>query len=380
MTLRIPVASPELGQPEWEALREVVESGWVTQGPRVAAFEEAVATFCGATHAVAVSSCTAALHLALKVHGIGEGDEVVLPSLSFIATANAVIHTGATPVFADVDKDTLNLDPDDVLTRLTPHTKAILLVHQLGLPADLQAFTSLAQDHSLELIEDAACAIGSRYRDTPVGGYGNTTCFSFHPRKVITTGDGGMVLTESQDFAHRLRLLRQHGMSVPDTVRHTSPRVVHETYPEVGYNYRLTDVQAAMGLAQLDRLPNLLSERKALAARYDALLADHPAIHTPVVPNDIEWNVQSYSVRLDATIGARDAVMQRLLDQGIATRPGVMTAHRQPAYNFLPPVSLPTSEDLSDTSLILPLHLKMSGEDVAAVVEALVAAVDEATG
>lgn len=380
MTLRIPVASPELGQPEWEALREVVESGWVTQGPRVAAFEEAVAAFCGATHAVAVSSCTAALHLALVGHGIGEGDEVVLPSLSFIATANAVMHTGATPVFAEVDRETLNLDLDDVVTRLTPRTKAILLVHQLGLPADLQAFTSLAHDHGLALIEDAACAIGSRYRGTPVGGYGNTTCFSFHPRKVITTGDGGMVLTESQDFADRLRLLRQHGMAVPDTLRHTSPRVIRETYPEVGYNYRLTDVQAAMGVTQLDRLPHLLSERKVLAARYDALLADHPAIHTPVVPNDVEWNVQSYSVRLEATMGARDAVMQRLLDQGIATRPGIMTAHREPAYDFLPPISLPASENLSDTCLILPLHLKMSREDVADVVEALVAAVDEVTG
>lgn len=378
MMVRIPVASPELGEPEWEALREVVESGWVTQGPRVADFEDAMRTFCGAAYAVAVSSCTAALHLALICHGVGEGDEVIVPSLSFIATANAVVHSGATPVFADVDPKTQNLSIDDVADRLTPHTKAILLVHQLGLPADTEAFTQLATDHDLSLIEDAACAIGSRYQGIPIGGHGNTTCFSFHPRKVITTGDGGMLVTDSNAIANRARSLRQHAMDVPDTVRHQSPDVLLETYPEIGYNYRLTDLQAAMGIVQLQRLPDILSQRRALAARYDALLAPHPLIHTPFVPSQIEWNVQSYSVALHG-LGrdARDTVMQRLLDQGIATRPGVMTAHREPAYRSSASLSLPASEQLSDNSLILPLHLKMSDRDLREVANALGQTVDE---
>lgn len=380
MTVRIPVARPDMGEPEWQAVREVIESGWVTQGPRVQAFEEAMADSCGAEHAVAVSSCTTALHLALLVAGVGPGDEVVVPSMSFIATANAVAHTGATPIFAEVHPDTFNLDLDDVRRRLARRTKAIVLVHQLGLPADIEGCAALADEHGLAVVEDAACAIGSSYRGAPIGSHGALVCFSFHPRKLVTTGDGGMVLTSSAEHADRLRLLRQHGMSINDRVRSGSAEVIRESYVEVAYNYRLTDVQAAIGIEQLRRLPGLVARRQEIAKQYDAALAGHAAVRTPAMPAEVSWNVQSYAVRLDGWgADTRDAVMQELLDRGIASRPGVMTAHREPAYADASgdaPVSLPVSEAASDCSLVLPLFGAMTDDDVAEVADELLGAVE----
>jgi perosamine synthetase len=379
VTVRIPVARPEMGEPEWQAVREVIESGWVTQGPRVQAFEEAMAQSCGAQHAVAVSSCTTALHLALLVAGVVPGDEVVVPSMSFIATANAVAHTGAVPVFAEVYPDTFNLDLDDVRRRIGERTKAIVLVHQLGLPGDIDGCASLAEQHGLTVVEDAACAIGSSYRGSPIGSHGSLVCFSFHPRKLVTTGDGGMVLSSSPAHADRLRLLRQHGMSVNDRVRSTSATVIRESYLEVGYNYRLTDVQAAIGIEQLRRLPGLVARRQQIAGRYDEALAGHPVIRTPTVPDHVSWNVQSYAVRLEGwQADGRDAVMQELLDRGIASRPGVMTAHREPAYataSGTRAVRLPVSEAASDCSLVLPLYGTMADDDVAEVADELRGAV-----
>jgi dTDP-4-amino-4,6-dideoxygalactose transaminase len=377
ITLRYPVALPELGEPEWQAVRRVIDSGWVTQGPVVEAFEQAVADYCGAAHAVAVSSCTAALHLALVCAGIGPGDEVVVPSMSFIATANAVVHAGATPVFAEVDPVTFNLDPADVRRRLGPATRAVILVHQLGLPADRDAFVALAEERSLALVEDAACALGSSYRGAPIGAAGEFVCFSFHPRKVITTGEGGMVLTTSSEHADRLRRLRHQGMSVSDLERHHTDRFVRECYPEVGYNARLTDLQAAVGVEQVKRLPTIIARRQLLAAAYDQQLGGHPVIATPFVPPDVEWNVQSYAVRLrDFTAERRDEVIQALLEEGIATRPGVMTAHQEPAYAVDGAVAtLPISEAASEGSLVLPLHNGMSPDDCGVVAEALTRAV-----
>ena len=376
MSVRVPIARPEMGEPEWQAVREVIESGWVTQGPRVEAFEQAMAAYCGADHAVAVSSCTTALHLSLLVAGVGAGDEVIVPSMSFIATANAVRHAGAVPIFAEVEPDTFNLDLVDVERRITDRTRAIVLVHQLGLPADIDAFRALAEAHGLPVVEDAACAIGSSYRGAPIGSHGDLVCFSFHPRKLVTTGDGGMVLTSSGEHAERLRLLRQHGMSVNDRVRSASTSVIRESYVEVAFNYRLTDIQAAMGVEQLRRLPGMVERRQELAARYDAALAGHPVIRTPVVPDDVTWNVQSYAVRLEGwSAQARDAVMQQMLDAGMATRPGVMTAHREPAYAELG-VSLPVSEQASDSSLVLPLFTTLDADDQDATIEALRDAVE----
>lgn len=374
MPVRIPIARPDLGEAEWMAVRKVIESGWVTQGPRVAEFEEAIAEMCGASYAVAVSSCTTALHLALLCAGVGRGDEVIAPSMSFIATANAIVHAGASPVFAEVDPESFNLDIDDVRRHIGARTRAIILVHQLGLPADIDAFQQLARERGLQLIEDAACAIGSRYRDRLIGSHSELVCFSFHPRKLLTTGDGGMITTSSEQHAARLRLLRQHGMSIPDTVRNASSKILRESYVEVGYNYRMTDLQAAVGLAQVERLPAILKRRRELADRYDEAFRGHETILPVVVPTGSAWNVQSYPVRLRGfDAGSRDRLMQDLLDRGIATRPGVMTAHREPAYRHLG-VSLPRSEAASDGSVILPLYSDLTTVDQDTVVEALTAA------
>ncbi|MGK2957158.1 MAG: DegT/DnrJ/EryC1/StrS family aminotransferase [Acidimicrobiales bacterium] len=378
MTPRFSIARPELGEAEWQAVRAVIESGWVTQGPKVVEFERAVADFCGAEHAVAVSSCTAALHLSLVCAGVGPGDEVIVPSMSFIATANAVVHAGATPVFAEVDSDTYNLDLADTEARITPKTRAIMAAHQLGLPVDIDGFNALCSKHQLSFIEDAACAIGSSYRGAPIGSHSDFVCFSFHPRKLVTTGDGGMILTSSSEHAQRLRRLRHHGMTVSDLDRHEATDIVRETYDEVGYNYRLTDVQAAIGIEQLRRLPGIVARRRQLATSYDQALEQHKVIRVPVVPPEVKWNVQTYTVRLMGfDVTRRDSVMRTLLQDGIATRSGVMTSHRELAYThgqaFDP---LPKSEMASDTSIALPLHGGITEDDCREIAAALVVAVD----
>ncbi len=367
----IPITRPRLGAEEGAGACAAIESGWVSQGPKVAEFERCVAEYCGAAHAVAVSNCTTALHLALLVLGIGPGDEVICPSMSFIATANAVAYTGATPVFAEVDPLTYNLDVEAAEAAIGPATRAILLVHQIGLPADLDAFGPLASERGLHLVEDAACALGSRHRGVLIGCESELACFSFHPRKVITTGEGGMLLTHSESLADQLRLLRHQGMSVSDLVRHQSDRVIAEQYVCVGYNYRLTDIQAAIGLAQMGRLENILQRRRELAAVYSERLRDHPWLRPPHVPEGLQPNYQSYAVQLtDGAPVTRDEVMQRLLDRGIATRRGSMLRHQEPAYEGV--VSeLPRSELASGCSLLLPLFPDMTAEEQEQVLTAL---------
>lgn len=369
----IPITKPHLGDEEGEAARRVVASGWLTQGPVVAEFERVVADYCGTAHAVAVSNCTTALHLALVALGVGPGDEVICPSLSFIATANAVRYTGATPVFADVDPRTYNLDPDAAEAAITPRTRAIMPVHQIGLPADMDRFNALAARHGVKVFEDAACAIGSRYKGRPIGGHSEMACFSFHPRKVISTGEGGVITTDNAEYARRLRLLRQHGMSVPDTARHNADRVIIEEYVCVGYNYRMTDLQAAVGVEQMKRLDWIVGRRRELAARYTRALAGHAWLRPPYVPAGAEPNFQSYAVQVapGAPVG-RNELMQRLLDRGIASRRGVMLAHREPAYaGHANPAPLHHSEAASDRSLLLPLYPQMTREEQDSVVGAL---------
>lgn len=369
----IPIAIPYLGPEEERAAAAAIRSGWVTQGPQVAAFERAVAGYCGAAHAVAISNCTTALHLALLSLGIGPGDEVICPSMSFIATTNSIRYTGATPVFADVDPRTYNLDPSAAEAAITSRTKAILVVHQIGLAADLDAFEALAKKHGLRIVEDAACAIGSRYRGIPIGGSGNLVCFSFHPRKVITTGEGGMITTPSADDAQRLRLLRQHGMSVSDAARHSAKHVVIENYDCLGYNYRLTDIQAAVGIEQMKRLDWIVARRRELAARYTEALSNHPWLRPPYVPSYAQPNFQSYCVQLtaDGAPFSRDRLMQELLDQGIATRRGIMLAHQERACADLPAKSLPHSELASQNSLLLPIYPQLKDEEQQQVITAL---------
>ena len=371
----IPLARPELGEEEIALVAETIRSGWITQGPRVAEFEAAFAARVGAAHAVAVSNCTTGLHISLIAAGVGPGDEVIVTPHSYIASANAILYCGARPVFVDIDPLTLNMDPARVPAAVTARTKAIMAVHQVGRPADLAGLARIAAERGLRLIEDAACAIGSSYRGRPIGDntYSPLVCFSFHPRKVISTGDGGMVTTGDAGLARHLRLLRQHGMSVNDLVRHTSKTVVTESYPILGYNYRLTDVQAAIGLGQIARLDGIVARRRALAARYHAALSGIPAIELFTDPADCVWNYQSYVIRLRGSRApARDAFMQRLLEDGIASRRGIMSIHREPCYTErMGPQSFPASEAASDQCVCLPLYTQMSDADLDTVCAAV---------
>jgi len=387
----IPITKPMLDENEAEAARRIILSGWTSQGPEVAAFEREFAEYVGAPHACAVSSCTTALHLALLAVGVQPGDEVITVSHSYIATANTIRYCGATPVFVDIEPDTFNLDPTQIESAVTGRTRAILCVHQIELPCDLAAIVEIAQRHSLPVIEDAACAIGSEIlwhgQWEKIGKpQADIACFSFHPRKVISTGDGGMITTANPEWDAKFRLLRQHGMSVPDTVRHGASQVIFESYPIVGYNFRMTDIQAAVGREQLKRLSEIVGKRRALASRYKLLLAEIPGLGLPVEPEWARSTWQSFCVRLPEGSDQRQ-IMQSMLDVGVATRRGVMCAHREAAY----PANtwsctgrsegcncteescqrLRNSEEAQDHTIILPLFPQMSLDEQDYVVKAL---------
>jgi len=377
----IAIAKPYLIEEDAQAAYDTILSGWITQGPKVQEFEEKFAAYTGAAYAVAVSNCTTALHLSMIVAGVGPHDEVICPSLSYIATANAIKYVGAKPVFAEVEHGTYNLDPADAERRITANTKAILLVHQIGFPADIEAFQELANKYNLKLIEDAACAAGSAYKGSKIGSHSELVCFSFHPRKVISTGDGGMITTNRLDYYERLKLLRQHGMSVNDRVRHESKRIVFEDHLELGYNYRMTDIQGAIGIKQLEKLDWIINERRKIARFYDQAFKNLPFLRLPAEQDDDFSNYQSYSIYIEKTSPVnRNDLMQALLDAGISTRRGVMTTHRETAYlaDCLD-VSLPISENMQDRSIILPLYVPMTEEEVSYVAETFSVMIKNAT-
>jgi dTDP-4-amino-4,6-dideoxygalactose transaminase len=413
----IPITKPCLGEEEAAAAREAILSGWVSQGPRVKAFEEAFASYVGARYACAVSSCTTALHLALLAVGVTPGDVVITVSHSFIATANAVRYCGAEPVFVDVDLGTYNMDPSELhrvlnedcviqegnlyykhLDRLTVgesplrnlsksddkkslakgRVAAILPVHQMGIPCDMGRILQISKECGLPVVEDAACAIGSEM--SPDGGltwdkigkpHGDIACFSFHPRKILTTGDGGMLTTNNSEYDAKFRLLRQHGMSVSDTVRHGANEVIFEDYVTTAFNYRMTDIQAAIGIEQLKKLDGMVNERRGLAALYGELLTDIPHLKIPEAHEAMNPNWQSYPIRLlDRAPHSQVEVMQFLLDKGISTRRGIMNAHQELAYQAAK-WSLPKSETCRDRTILLPIYSGIGRKNLENIVDAL---------
>jgi perosamine synthetase len=410
----LPLTVPFVGPDEAAAAAKVLSSGWLTQGPRVAEFEQAFARRVGAPHACAVANCTAALQSALLAVGVSMGDVVITASHSFIATANAIRACGAEPVFVDIDLETFNLSPtalaealasdfeqrdqtwwygdvgrlavaDSPLARVRDprgRLAAILVVHQVGMPADLAAILAQAADLGLPVVEDAACAIGSQisfdhgHSWQAIGRpHGDVACFSLHPRKVITTGEGGMLTTASAAVDRQLRLLRQHGMSVSDLIRHQADRAITEHYLCAGFNFRMTDIQAAVGSVQLGKLDTIVARRRQLAARYAEGLAAVAGITPPVEPAYARTNWQSY-VALLADAGEQERISQSLRDDGIATRKGVMCAHLEPVYarawaGTWASSSLPNSEQARHRGLVLPLFPAMSTDDVDRVVESL---------
>ena len=387
----VPITRPIIGDEEITAVSATLRSGWVTQGPQVAQFEQDFAAYVGADYACAVSNCTTALHLALLAVGVKPSDEVITVSHSFVATANSIRYCGAIPVFVDIQPDTFNIDPNLIENVISERTSAILCVHQMGMPCDMQAILAIAHKHNLPVVEDAACAIGSEIlwqgKWEKIGKpHGDIACFSFHPRKVITTGDGGMLTTSNPEWDKQFRLMRHHGMSVPDTVRHSSKKIVFESYRSLGYNYRMTDIQASVGREQLKRLQEIIKNRRLLAEKYQELLGVIPGLDLPYEPSWARSNWQSYCVRLPQRSDQQN-VMQAMLDADISTRRGIMCSHREPAYTHEPwscgangnscecesgvCTRLSQSEQAQDHTIILPLFPQMTLEDQESVAVAL---------
>ena len=369
--MSVPITKPALTEEEARAPYESIKSGWVTQGPKVAEFEKAVATYVGAKHGVATTSCTTGLHLALATIGVGPGDEVIVPSFTFIASANAILYTGATVVFCEIDPRTFNADPADIEKRITKKTKAIMPVDQIGLGCDIDAINDIARRHDIDVVEDAAPTIGGTYKGRRVGSNAHQTVFSFHPRKVITTGEGGMITTDDDALADKARKLRAHAMSVSDLDRHKADRPILEEYHELGFNYRMTDIQASIGLIQIRRLDDLLKIRVAKADRYGRELSDLKKLRTPYTPPYATHTYQSYCLDLDRSVD-RDDLMARLLRRGVATRRGVMASHLEKVYrDRVGTVSLPITEEKARSTMLIPLFATMTDDEQTYVIESL---------
>lgn len=371
VSMQVPLTQPLMGEEEERAVVDVLRSGWLVQGARVAEFERRIAELCAAPHAVATTSCTTALQLALESLNLQPGDEVVMPSFTFVASANAIIHAGGIPRIVDVEADTWNIDPREFERAINRRTRAVLPVDQFGLAADLDAVNSVADLHRLQVVEDAAPSLGARIDRRPVGSISETTCFSFHPRKTITSAEGGMVVTSSDRIAERARLMRSHAASTSDLARHQSSDVLIEEYDEAGFNFRMSDVHAAIGLAQLDRLPWLIERRRALAAVYDEAFAGLEAVRLPAARPGFLHTYQSYCIVLtDASPVNRADAMRILKEQGVTTRRGCMAVHLEPyIVKRFGLTRLPESERLAARSIAIPLFPTMTPEQQAHVIE-----------
>ena len=376
MSRKIQISLPSTGDDEWQATREPLTTGWLTQGPKVAQFEKAFAARHGVPHALATTSCTTALHLILAAMGVGPGDEVIVPSFTWVATANSVLYCGATPVLADVDRGTNNIDVADVARRVTPRTKAVIAVHLFGLCADMEALRGVLPPN-VAIIEDAACAAGASYKGIPAGGIGLAAAFSFHPRKSITTGEGGMFTSRDAELTATADMLRNHGASVSEEQRHKGPRpYLLAEFNLLGFNYRMTDLQGAVGLVQLGKLDRFIAERDRWARWYMDELADIPWLRMPTLPEGGQHAWQAFVTYVDPERAPlpRNQVMERLQAEGISTRPGTHAIHMLGYYRQrfgCRPDDLPGARDCDANTMAIPLHNRMVAEDYAYVVERL---------
>lgn len=371
----IPISLPATGEEEWQALREPVMSGWLTQGPKVAAFEKAFAELHGVRHAIASTSCTTALHLILAALNIGPGDEVIVPSFTWVATANVVLYCGAKPVFVDIDPRTFNIDPGKIEEKITKNTKAVIPVHLFGLSADMDTIADIAGD--IPLVEDAACAAGASYKGKSTGSLGMAGAFSFHPRKSITTGEGGMVTTNDSALAEKINMLRNHGAGISEEQRHKGPKpYILPDFNLLGFNYRMTDLQGAVGIVQLSKLIPFIEERAKWAGFYERKLADLDWISTPVVPEGYKHGWQAYVCMIDEKRAprSRNDIMEHLQSKGISTRPGTHAVHMLHYYRQefgFKEDDFPCSRDAYLYSIALPLHNRMTEEDYEYVIQQL---------
>jgi dTDP-4-amino-4,6-dideoxygalactose transaminase len=371
---KIPITKLHFTNQEEKNLIATLHSGWVTQGPQVERFEKMVTKYVNAKYAIATSSCTAALHLALLACGISTGDEVIVPSFTFVATVNAIIYCGARPVLVDIEPKTYNIDVNKIEMVITKKTKAILCVHQIGLPVEMDKVKHLAKKYKLKVIEDAACALGSKYRGKMIGSIGEITCFSFHPRKVITTGEGGMITTNRKEYADTIRRLRDYGVSVSDILRHAKQRrVILPEYLELGYNYRMPDICASIGMAQMNRLERIIERRISLANRYTKAFQKIPFIDTQFFPKHMRSNCQSYIIRINESSPiSRDVFMRELLKRGICTC-RIMGVHLEPYFrNMYKNIVLPETEKAVREALLIPIYPTLSRTEQNFIIKSII--------
>lgn len=375
--MTIPISKPYFGEEEKKAVLEPLETGWVVQGPKVAEFEKLFASFTGTPHAIAVTSCTTALQLAMVAVNVQPGDEVILPAFTWVATANVVEMQGAKPVFVDIDLKTFNIDPRKIEEAITPKTKAIIPVSLFGISATMREIMEIAKRHRLVVVEDDACATGAWYQGEHAGILADIACFSFHPRKAITTGEGGMIITANDEVAEMIRSLRDHGASVSDLVRHHGSRsYLLPEFNRVGYNYRMTDLQGAVGVVQMGRLAWILEERARIARRYDEALSEFSWLRTPVTPSDRQHGYQAYVCLFQPETPslqnvrklnqARNALMDKLESKGIATRPGTHAVHMLGYYRrkyAIQPEDFPNAYLADQLTLTLPLYVQLSEQE-----------------